>query len=162
MKIIEVPAADAERLVPLLQDLHALHVAYQPERHIPAPGSDGLAGWLQGWLGAETIFALAAESPQGTLLGYLIYELQDRPALPLRPAETRAMLHHISVTGAWRRMGVGKALVEAMKARALDAGATVIAATYAPFNTASAALMKGMGMEPVLTMAEWRAKGSAP
>ncbi|WP_259998187.1 hypothetical protein [Leisingera sp. M523] len=54
-------------------------------------------------------------------------------------------------------MGVGKALVEAMRAQALAAGATVVAATYAPFNTASAALMQGMGMDPVLTMAEWRA-----
>lgn len=157
MKIIDIPATEAERLVPMLQDLHALHVTHQPERHIQAPGSRGLAEWLQDWLSEDNVFALAAESPQGTLLGYLICELQERPALPLRAAETRAMLHHISVTEAWRRMGVGKALVEAMKARALEAGATVVAATYAPFNTASAALMKGMGMEPVLTLAEWRA-----
>ncbi|MBY6055494.1 GNAT family N-acetyltransferase [Leisingera daeponensis] len=157
MKIIEIPAAEAGRLLPLLQDLHALHAQHQPERHIPAPGSDDLAAWLQDWLQEDNVFALAAESPQGALLGYLIYELQDRPALPVRPAETRAMLHHISVTEAWRRMGVGKALVEAMKTRALAAGATVVAATYAPFNSASAALMQGMGMSPVLTMAEWRA-----
>ncbi|UWQ34119.1 GNAT family N-acetyltransferase [Leisingera sp. M527] len=157
MKIIEIPAVEADRLLPLLQDLHALHAAHQPERHTPAPDSTGLAAWLQEWLREETIFALAAESPQGALLGYLIYELQNRPALPIRMAETRAMLHHISVTEAWRRMGVGKALVEAMRAQALAAGATVVAATYAPFNTASAALMQGMGMDPVLTMAEWRA-----
>ncbi|UWQ76123.1 GNAT family N-acetyltransferase [Leisingera sp. M658] len=153
MKIIEIPAVEADRLLPLLQDLHALHAAH----HTPAPDSTGLAAWLQEWLREETIFALAAESPQGALLGYLIYELQNRPALPIRAAETRAMLHHISVTEAWRRMGVGKALVEAMRAQALAAGATVVAATYAPFNTASAALMQGMGMDPVLTMAEWRA-----
>ncbi|KIC07309.1 acetyltransferase [Leisingera sp. ANG-M1] len=157
MKIIEIPAADAKRLLPLLQDLHALHAAYQPERHIPEPGSAELAQWLEGWLKEESVSALAAESPQGALLGYVIYELQDRPALPVRAAEIRAMLHHISVTEAWRRMGVGKALLGEMKARSLEAGATVVAATYAPFNTASAALMKGMGMEPVLTMAEWRA-----
>ncbi|WP_264210277.1 GNAT family N-acetyltransferase [Leisingera thetidis] len=157
MKIIEIPASEAGRLLPLLQDLHALHAAHQPERHIPAPGSAELAGWLQDWLKEDSVCALAAESPQGALLGYLIYELQDRPALPVRAAEIRAMLHHISVTEAWRRMGVGKALVEAMRTRALAAGATVVAATYAPFNSASAALMKGMGMEPVLTVAEWRA-----
>lgn len=157
MKIIKIPASEAERLLPLLQDLHALHAAYQPERHIPEPGSAELADWLQEWLKEDYVFALAAESPQRSLLGYVIYELQDRPALPVRAAETRAMLHHISVTEAWRRMGVGKALLEAMKAQALDAGATVVAASYAPFNTASAALMQGMGMQPVLTVAEWRA-----
>ncbi|WP_259998189.1 hypothetical protein [Leisingera sp. M523] len=101
MKIIEIPAVEADRLLPLLQDLHALHAAHQPERHTPAPDSTGLAAWLQEWLREETIFALAAESPQGALLGYLIYELQNRPALPIRAAETRAMLHHISVTEAW-------------------------------------------------------------
>lgn len=157
MEIIEIPAAEADRLLPLLQDLHALHAEHQPERHVPAPGSDDLAAWLQDWLREDNVHALAAESPQGALLGYLIYELQDRPALPVRAAEKRAMLHHISVTEAWRRMGVGKALVEAMRTRALAEGATVVAATYAPFNSASAALMQGMGMEPVLTVAEWRA-----
>ncbi|WP_291728689.1 GNAT family N-acetyltransferase [Leisingera sp. F5] len=157
MKIIEIPAVEADRLLPLLQDLHALHAEHQPERHVPAPGNDDLAAWLQDWLQEGNVYALAAESPQGMLLGYLIYELQNRPALPIRAAETRAMLHHISVTEAWRRMGVGKALLEAMRAQALAAGATVVAATYAPFNTASAALLQGMGMDPVLTMAEWRA-----
>ncbi|MDC0659782.1 GNAT family N-acetyltransferase [Leisingera sp. SS27] len=157
MEIIEIPAAEADRLLPLLQDLHALHAEHQPERHIPAPGGGDLAAWLQGWLQQDNVHALAAESPQGALLGYLIYELQNRPALPVRAAETRAMLHHISVIEAWRRMGVGKALVEAMRTQALANGATVIAATYAPFNGASAALMQGMEMEPVLTVAEWRA-----
>ncbi|WP_425411828.1 GNAT family N-acetyltransferase [Leisingera aquimarina] len=148
---------EADRLLPLLQDLHASHAAHQPARHTPPLGSTDLAVWLQVWLREENIVALAAESPQGALLGYLIYELQNRPALPIRAAETRAMLHHISVTEAWRQMGAGKALVEAMRAQALAAGATVVAATYAPFNTASAALLQGMGMDPVLTMAEWRA-----
>ncbi|WP_424978444.1 N-acetyltransferase family protein [Leisingera sp. S232] len=157
MKIIEVSAAEANRLLPLLQDLHALHAEHQPRRHAAVPESRALSVWLQDWLQQDNVSALAAESPQGALLGYLIYELQDRPALPVRAAETRAMLHHISVTEAWRRMGVGKALVKAMKARALTAGATVIAATYAPFNSASAALMQSMGMAPVLTVAEWRA-----
>lgn len=157
MNIIEVPASDAGRLLPLLHDLHALHVHHQPRRHVAEPSSDALEVWLKDWLGKDTVTALAAESPQGALLGYALFEIEQRPALPVRAAETRGMLHHIAVAEAWRRMGVGKALVEAMKTRALAQGASVIAASYAPFNTASAALMQGMGMEPVITVAEWRA-----
>ena len=156
MKITNIPANEAHRLLPLLHDVHALHVEHQPGRHVAEPSDADLTEWLQDWLTQDGIQALGAESPQGALLGYAIWGLEQRPALPVRAAETRAMLHHISIAPAWRRMGVGKLLVSAVKERALDQGATVIATTYAPFNTASGALMQSMGMEPVLTMAEWR------
>ena len=157
MKIIDIPASDAARLVPLLQDLHALHVAHQPDRHKADPCDKDLVAWLGKWLAAEGLYALGAESPQETLLGYLIFQIEHREALPIRAAETRAMLHHIAVQEAWRRMGVGKALITEMKAKVRAQGIEIITATYAPFNAASAALMAGMGLAPVLTVAEWRA-----
>jgi GNAT superfamily N-acetyltransferase len=156
MKITDIPASEAHRLLPLLHDVHALHVAQQPERYTAHPADADLATWLQDWLSQDNVFALGAESPQGALLGYAIWELEQRPALPVRAAETRAMLHHIAIAEAWRRMGVGKALISTLKERATEQDATVVATTYAPFNTASGALMQSMGMEPVLTMAELR------
>ncbi|NRB17327.1 MAG: GNAT family N-acetyltransferase [Rhodobacteraceae bacterium] len=157
MKIIDIPAADARRLVPLLQELHALHVTHQPARHSPEPQQKELEVWLQQWLASEGLYALGAESPQGALLGYLIYQIEHREALPVRAAETRAMLHHIAVQKPWQRMGVGKALMAKMKAEVTAKNITVIATSYAPFNAASAALMGCMGLQPVLTVAEWRA-----
>ena len=157
MKIIEIPASKAVRLVPLLQDLHALHVTHQPDRHTANPCANDLEVWLGDWLAAEGMFALGAESPQGALLGYLIYQVEHCKALPVRAAETRAKMHHIAVQEAWQRMGVAKALMAAMKAQVSAQDITVITTTYAPFNAASAALMSGMGLEPVLTTAEWRA-----
>lgn len=156
MKITDIPADEAHRLLPLLHDVHALHVEQQPGRYAANPADADLASWLQDWLGQDNVFALGAESPQRALLGYAIWELEQRPALPVRAAETRAMLHHIAIAEAWRRMGVGKALISTLKDRATAKGATVVATTYAPFNTASGALMQSMGMEPVMTMAEWR------
>lgn len=156
MKITDIPASEAHRLLPLLHDVHALHVAQQPERYTAHPADADLATWLQDWLSQDNVFALGAESPQGALLGYAIWELEQRPDLPVRAAETRAMLHHIAIAEAWRRMGVGKALISTLKERATEQDATVVATTYAPFNTASGALMQSMGMEPVLTMAELR------
>jgi GNAT superfamily N-acetyltransferase len=156
MEIIDIPPAGAARLVPLLEDLHAIHVAGQPGRHRADPPAAELEGWLADWLKDPDVHALAAESPTGALLGYLIYAVEERPALPVRDAETRLMLHHVAVQEAWRRMGVAKALMEAMKARADRDGIRVITATYAPFNAASAGLMASQGLEPVLTVAERR------
>ena len=156
MKIIDIPASKAARLVPLLQDLHALHVTHQPDRHTANPCANALEEWLSDWLASEGMYALGAESPQGALLGYLIYQIEYRAALPVRAAETRAQLHHIAVQEAWQRMGVGKALMAEMKAQVSAKDISVIATTYAPFNEATAALMTGMGLKPVLTTAEWR------
>lgn len=158
MKIEPIGPDRAASLVPLLQDLHALHVAHHPERYTAQPGTDHLCNWLEDWLAQPDTHALAALSPQDAIMGYLIYELEDRPALPVRPAERRAMVHHIAVTEALRGIGVGKALMTRMKQDALEKGADVIGVTYAPFNAASAALMRHFGLEPVITMAEWRAK----
>ncbi|KAE9627647.1 GNAT family N-acetyltransferase [Parasedimentitalea maritima] len=157
MKIIDIPASDAARLVPLLQGLHELHVTHQPKRHLTNPCANELESWLGEWLAGEGMVALGAESPQGSLLGYLIYQIEHREALPVRDAETRAVLHHIAVQEAWQRMGMGKALMSEMKTRVSAQNVKVISTSYAPFNAASAALMSGMGLEPVLTVAEWRA-----
>lgn len=156
MKIIEIPAEKSARIVPLLEELHAIHAAQQPARHRADPSAAELENWLAEWLAEPGVHALGAESPTGALLGYLIYAVEDRPALPVRDAETRVMLHHIAVQEAWQRMGVAKALMAEMKARAAQEGISVIAASYAPFNSASAALMASQGLEPVLVMAEAR------
>jgi len=157
MKIIDIQPSDADRLVPLLQELNAIHAAHQPARHTANSNDKDLSNWIADWITLPEVHALGAESPQGALLGYLIYAIEDRPALPVRAAEQRAMLHHIAVEESWRRMGIGKALISELKARVMAQRISTIAATYAPFNTASAGLMHGMGLAPVLTVAEWRA-----
>jgi ribosomal protein S18 acetylase RimI-like enzyme len=157
MKILPLPPKDAARLVPLLQDLHVLHVQHQPARYPANPKDQILADWLQDWLSRESLTALIAESPQGALLGYVIYGVETRPHEPLRSGETRCMIHHIAVTKAFRRMGVGLALLHEVKRQAKCQNVDSIATSYAPFNTASAGLFQSLGLQPVLTTAEWRA-----
>jgi aminoglycoside 3-N-acetyltransferase I len=157
MEILALPPSEAARLIPLLQDLHALHVEHQPARYPAAPSDTALALWLQEWLQAENITALIAESPQGALLGYVIYGVEHRPPLPVLFEETRVMVHHIATAKAFRRMGVGQALLTVVKQRAKTLGIGTIATTYAPFNKTSAGLFESQGLKPVLTMAEWRA-----
>lgn len=157
MKILPLPPKDAARLVPLLQDLHDLHVQHQPARYPATPKDQVLVDWLQDWLDDDSITALIAESPQGALLGYVIFGIETRPSEPLRSGETRCMIHHIAVSQVFRRMGVGLALLNEVKRKVKLQNVDAIATSYAPFNTASAGLFQSLGLHPVLTVAEWRA-----
>ncbi|MEX0316785.1 MAG: GNAT family N-acetyltransferase [Ruegeria sp.] len=155
MSIIEIPAAEAHRLIPLLRQVHDLHVLHQPRRFSPFPADSEIAPWLADWLAQPDIHALGYETV-GKLAGYAIYEIERRPASPLRPAETRAMLHHVSVDAEHRRQGIGTALIAAIRDRLDPDDIPVIATTYASFNLASAALMAASGFEPAVIFAEWR------
>ena len=67
------------------------------------------------------------------------------------------MVHHIITAKAFRRMGVGLALLNAVKHQAETLDIDTISTTYAPFNAASAALFQSFGLQPVMVAAEWRA-----
>lgn len=147
------------RLIPLLQELHALHVAHQPEKYPANPKENELASWLETWLRQEKTYGLVAESPTGATLGYLIYDMEDKLALPVARGGRRAMVHQLAVGAPFRRMGIGKALMTRMKEDALKMGAERISVTYSDFNTASAGLMRAMGLLPKTIVAEWYPEG---
>lgn len=156
MKIQQLPPNEAARLVPLLQDLHSLHVAHHPDRYQAEPKDETLTDWLQDWLQEDSITALTAQSPQGALMGYVVFGLEDRPALPVRFGARSLMVHHIAVAAPFRRIGVGAALLAEVQLRAKALKVTSIATSYAPFNTASQALFASIGLEPITIFAERR------
>lgn len=145
-----LPDAAAE-LVPLnilVQNLHATHC---PEIYPADPDPDALASHLAAMMSRPGAFALAWGDPP---MGYVLAEVQDIPGDPLRHAERRGMVHHLSVAPLARRQGVGLRLVEAAKARFRAAGATRWVVTYQSFNDASAALMAKAGAAPGLILGE--------
>ncbi|WP_299944310.1 GNAT family N-acetyltransferase [uncultured Ruegeria sp.] len=156
MSIITISPTQVHRLLPLLHQVHDLHVQHQPQRYAPLPESAELVTYLSEWLCQPEVVALGYEGNH-TLLGYAIYENERRAATPFRRAETRAMLHHISVDAGHRRQGIGMALITELRTRLLRDGGDVLATTYATFNTASAKLMARAGLQPVISFAEWRA-----
>ena len=155
MTIRPLAPDEAQRLLPLLHQVHALHVAHQPERYPPLPNDAETLDWLSGWLQGTNMQCLVAEQ-DSMLCGYAIYEIEHRPAIPLRHAETRGMLHQISVDAAHRRQGIGRALIRTIRSRLIAANITILATTYASFNKASAQLMADAGLAPKMVYAEWR------
>ncbi|MEL0436276.1 GNAT family N-acetyltransferase [Phycobacter sp. K97] len=152
MKISDIAADQAACLVPLLQDLHAIHAENQPERCPASPDDADLTEQLA----TESVHAIAAHSPSGAVLGYAIYEIEDRRCLPIVRGGTRVMLHQITVDTPFRRLGVGSSLIREIQARCKAMEVGTLVTTYATFNAASAALMSRVGLTPVTTVAEWR------
>lgn len=147
MQISELSPDRSTVIVPLLQQVHALHVAHEPHLLHADPDPQSLTEFLSNWIKKDSVTALIIGPPE-TPCAYLIYEVEKRPGSVLTQPETRVTLHHISVDAAHRRQGLGRALITEMTHRARAAGIDRIATTFAPFNTASAALMKACGLTP--------------
>lgn len=139
------PEAAAE-IVPLMRAVQDLHVAHVPERfHSDASDTD-LRAFLTEWLGREAIAGFVARDGHGTALGYAIAEIHTRAASPFQHAMQFGELHHISVAEAAQRNGIGRALIQAVKAHLRSNGVGTLRAVHYGFNTASAALMEAEGM----------------
>ena len=147
--IRRIDAGEAACILPLLEQVHALHVEARPD-HFPAdPNRDELLAFLRDWLSRDGTTALVAFGADGTALGYLIHEVETRPPSLLRHGQRRRMLHHISVDQGRRRSGIGLALIEAMKARLRAQGIARVATIHGAFNAPSAALMRKAGLAPL-------------
>lgn len=140
---------DAADLLPLLDQVQALHVDAHPEIfHADSPPQER-ADFLGKWIATDQVTALVARGTQQRILGYAIFEVSERPAGVLKRARKQAVLHHVTVSAEHRGGGIGKCLINEVKIRARTAGADAIVADYFCFNQASAALMRSAGMAPL-------------
>ena len=153
-QVREAGPQDAGAILPLLAQVHALHVAERPHAYVADPDPEAVEAWLRGWLSDTDVTALLAEAEDGAAAGYLIFTVQRRPASVLRPARVRCMLEHVGVDAPLRRRGVGAALIADMRRRARAAGADHVATIHAQFNEASAALMASAGLTPAYALRE--------
>ncbi len=155
MTIQDIRPDQARLILPLLHQVHDLHLEHQPERYAVLPPDAELADYLQSWLMQPNLFTVGFFE-RDKLLGYAIFEISRRPASPFHPVDTRAVLHQISVDRAARRRGIGTALLEAVKSRLRLVGGSVLTASVASFNAPSQALMAHSGLNHSLTIMEWR------
>ncbi|MDP5217943.1 GNAT family N-acetyltransferase [Ruegeria sp. 2205SS24-7] len=155
MDIVELQSTDAPRLLPLLHQVHDLHVTHLPTRYRPIARNSEAVGWLADWLARDGVYAFGAIFDDA-LAGYAVFEIEHKPETVLKHPCTRAMLQHICVDAAYGRQGVARALFEAAKTHLAPMGIRDYGTTYASFNTASAALMASLGFHPTLIYAEYR------
>jgi ribosomal protein S18 acetylase RimI-like enzyme len=116
--------AAVRRLVPQLSDSAAAPEAYDVETVVTSP--------------ATTLFVARDE---GAIVGILTL------ALFRLPTGLRAWIEDVVVDEAARRLGAGRALVEAAVALAQESGATTIDLTSRPSRDSARRLYEAMGFE---------------
>jgi ribosomal protein S18 acetylase RimI-like enzyme len=146
VRIVDVPAAEAARLVPLNAVVQNPHADRRPDIFQSAPDPRDVAAYFADLLGSGRHFALVAEAAGAGDLGYALCEVLDTPADALGHARRRGVLHHIAVRPDARRRGVATALIDAAKARFLAAGAGEWTTSVHAWNEASLALMARAGL----------------
>jgi GNAT superfamily N-acetyltransferase len=143
----QADAADAAIISLLNADVQAVHAAALPWRFKP-PSADTFPPAAAAALLAEPanlIFIAELDSVAG---GYAYAEHIRRPESSAQYAYEMIYLHHISVRPAHRRNGLGRALIEALRAAAEERGVSLLALDVWSFNEEARAFFARRGFTP--------------
>jgi ribosomal protein S18 acetylase RimI-like enzyme len=138
---------DTDALSSLNADVQAIHAAALPGRFKP-PGPDTFApNAVAVLLGQPENLLLIAEV-DGIAAGYAYAEIVHRPETPFYYSFDMIHLHHIGVRPAHRRQGVGRALLDALRAAANDAGIELVTLDVWTFNEGARTFFRRHGFAP--------------
>ena len=82
------------------------------------------------------------------VVGYASAQIQHRSETPFRHAQSALCLQWMGVRAGWRRQGVGRALVHAVRASAEGHGLAVLLLDVWNFNADARAFYESMGFQP--------------
>jgi ribosomal protein S18 acetylase RimI-like enzyme len=139
--------ADASALAALNADVQAIHAAAAPE-WFKRPGPDTFPPSAVADLLAQSYNLLLLAECDGAAAGYAYAEFIHRAETSFHFAHDMVYLHHISVAPAFRRRGIGTALVDAVRAAAADAGVALIGLDVWTFNEDARAFFRRHGFVP--------------
>ena len=132
---------DREAVNALAVQVHDLHVGWQPEYYVH---TDTLYD--------ETRFQKALDQGtmyvaklNGEIVGYVTLPVMELCFAGSKPTKTMR-LEELCVADGYRSRGIGKQIMEDVKAIAKQMGCTDIRLTCAPQNAAAIGLYEGMGM----------------
>ena len=140
-------AAEADVISRLNRHVQAVHAAAMPER-FKAPGPETFP--------AAEVLALMAQDGMRVLLakvdgapaGYVLAEMVWRAETSTTHAFAMVYVHHISVDPAFRRQGVGAALIAAARAEGARNGIVDLGLDVWSFNDAAQRFFTGQGLRP--------------
>ena len=127
---------DAERINELRRQVNDLHVAGRPN-HFKAGFGEELQKHVYMYL-TDSIGYAAVDEEDGQITGMVMVDYIDRPESPYRYAERFAHIAEICVDEQYRRRGVGKRLLDFVKADAKEKGFSRIELDVWAFNDALA------------------------
>lgn len=107
--------ADAPQIARLNRHIQSWHAAQYPETFHAEPDPAEVTAHFAARLAEQGVTCLLLGDPPQA---YALLSLQDRPASPFSPARRRLLVDHIAVDPAFRRQGLGRALLAAARAEA--------------------------------------------
>jgi GNAT superfamily N-acetyltransferase len=137
---------DAGELAALNQVVQALHVGAEPGRFKADAGFDEVKAFFGELTKAPATFVLIAEIDRP--VGYVWFDVQDRPPTPFTHARTRLYIHHVVVRAEARGLGLGSALIHAAEAEARAQGVHEVALDTWAFNEDARQFFQAAGFEP--------------
>lgn len=138
---------DAEIVSALNHDVQAIHAGALPQRFKP-PGPDTFPASAVKTLLAkpENILLLAHVGSHAA--GYAYAELITRPETAFRYADQMIYVHHISVGQRFRKLGVGRALLDAVRNVGAELGIAALALDVWTFNEEAYNFFRHCGFTP--------------
>ena len=134
--------ADREAVNALALQVHELHVDWQPEYY----HRTNVLYDEERFQKALDLGIMYVAKLDGKIVGYVTLPIIEICHAGLHPTKTMK-LEELCVAEGYRTRGIGKQIMENVKAIAVQMGCTDIRLTCAPQNTAAIALYEGMGMQ---------------
>lgn len=137
--------ADAELLATLNTHVHALHLHSEPTLY-RATDLGELRTWFSEQLADPDVVVFIASADQP--LGFAVAVHARAPRNPFSPARERVLVDQIAVVPTKRRMGVGRALMQAAEKHAQARGLTSVQLDVRAFNTEAIHFYRSLGYAP--------------
>ena len=144
--IREAVQADYPALVPISDEVHALHAAAHPAIFRPVGSGSSLPqGYFDELLASETSTIQVAEV-EGRIAGFAIASVVDAPPFEVLVPRRTVFIESMVVTAGQRGKGIGRALIEAAIEWGRARDATALELTVWEFNQAVMAFYERLGL----------------
>ncbi|WP_076728960.1 GNAT family N-acetyltransferase [Methylobacterium radiotolerans] len=139
-------AEDLTSLAALNRVVQDLHTEAEPSYFRSQIEPDEVEDFFSKVLSNKQMRLLIAEIAREAV-GYIWFELQERPATPFTNARKRVYIHHVVVSPSYRKIGVGISLLRRVETEARACGITHVALDTWEFNEAAKEFFKHSGFD---------------
>lgn len=150
--MIQVRLADLDelwRITPMKEQIHALHVAGRPDLFAPFEDRSAFEAYVR-----EDGLRLFLAEREGEPRGYALTRVVDRAANPYMRRRLFLRVEEICVDERFRRQGVGRALIQAVREEAQALGCPRVVLDVWSFNEEAMRFYQSMGFHAYQTFME--------
>jgi ribosomal protein S18 acetylase RimI-like enzyme len=156
MSVRRAGPGDAETLAILHRFVHDTHLARRPD-YFTTPRGDAVSAWFREQLTRPSTAAWIAQE-RGRAVGYVLVFFHERAENPFRRPRRWCEIDQIAVDPAWRRRGIGTALMTVALEEASARGLHDVELSSWAFNGEAHAMFRRLGFEPRIVTFERRAR----